>query len=111
MVHRNERYESDRMTRLIYQHFNKTIQGEFTLENFAGAFCVLAAGLVIACFVAVMEIWTFIRKGNTYPPLTHNEPGDQKNIVKADMFIQVDFNTLAACVTYFVEHGSKTIRK
>ena len=56
MAHRNERYDSYRMTCLIYQKFNIVIQGEFTLENFAGAFCVLAAGLVIACFVAVMEI-------------------------------------------------------
>ena len=74
---------------LFFGSISQNTQGEFTLENFAGAFCVLAAGLVIACFVAVMEIWAFIRKGNTYPPLTHNEPGDQKNIVKADMFIQV----------------------
>jgi len=79
-----------------------TIQGEFTLENFAGAFCVLAAGLVIACFVAVMEIWTFIRKGNTYPPLTHNEPGDQKNIVKADMFIQVKTEILGMDQLYLL---------
>ena len=65
---------------------------------------------MIACFVAVMEIWAFIRKGNTYPPLTHNEPGDQKSIVKADMFIQVcsviEFKVL---MRIKLEHGSETV--
>ena len=65
-------------------------KGEFTLENFAGAFCVLAAGLVIASIVAVFEIWSFIRSGNTYPPVSHQlENQDNSNLAKADMFIQV----------------------
>ena len=67
-------------------------KGEFTLENFAGAFCVLAGGLVIASFVAVVEIWTFIKNGNTYPPISHrveNSKVSANNLNKADMFIQV----------------------
>ena len=66
-------------------------KGEFTLENFAGAFCVLAAGLVIASIVAVVEIWTFIKGGNIYPPVSHRVENDTKgstsNLAKADMFI------------------------
>ena len=70
-------------------------KGEFTLENFAGAFCVLAAGLVIASLVAVIEIWSFVKGGNVYPPVSHrveNETkGSSNNLAKADMFIQVIF--------------------
>ena len=68
-------------------------KGEFTLENFAGAFCVLAGGLVVASIVAVVEIWTFIRDGNTYPPSSHmiddSGKANYTNLEKADMFIQV----------------------
>jgi hypothetical protein len=66
-------------------------KGEFTLENFAGAFCVLAAGLVIASIVAVIEIWTFIKKGHSYPPISHRleKESSISNLANADMFIQV----------------------
>nr|XP_039251357.1 glutamate receptor ionotropic, delta-1-like isoform X1 [Styela clava] len=42
---------------------------ELTLENFAGVFYVLAAGLFIACTVAGMEIIFHIKKGKPYPPV------------------------------------------
>lgn len=34
---------------------------ELTLENFAGVFCVLACGLVIASLVAAVEIMQYVK--------------------------------------------------
>jgi len=37
---------------------------ELTLENFAGVFCVLACGLVLACIVTLIELFHYLRKSN-----------------------------------------------
>lgn len=37
------------------------------IHSFAGVFCVLAAGVVISCLIAIVESWWSRRKGSRVP--------------------------------------------
>lgn len=37
------------------------------IKSFAGVFCILAAGIVLSCFIAMLETWWNKRKGSRVP--------------------------------------------
>ncbi|XP_030348526.1 glutamate receptor ionotropic, delta-2 isoform X2 [Strigops habroptila] len=41
--------------------------GALDIKSFAGVFCILAAGIVLSCFIAMLETWWNKRKGSRVP--------------------------------------------
>lgn len=41
--------------------------GALDIKSFAGVFCILAAGIVVSCFIAMLETWWNKRKGSRVP--------------------------------------------
>lgn len=41
--------------------------GALDIKSFAGVFCILAAGVVLSCFIAMLETWWNKRKGSRVP--------------------------------------------
>lgn len=41
--------------------------GALDIKSFAGVFCILAAGIVLSCFIAMLETWWNRRKGSRVP--------------------------------------------
>ncbi|CAH7144533.1 Grid2 [Phodopus roborovskii] len=41
--------------------------GALDIKSLAGVFCILAAGIVLSCLIAVLETWWSRRKGSRVP--------------------------------------------
>uniref|UniRef100_A0A286XZP4 Glutamate ionotropic receptor delta type subunit 2 n=3 Tax=Hystricomorpha TaxID=33550 RepID=A0A286XZP4_CAVPO len=41
--------------------------GALDIKSFAGVFCILAAGIVLSCLIAMLETWWNKRKGSRVP--------------------------------------------
>lgn len=51
--------------------------GALDIKSLAGVFCILAAGIVLSCLIAVLETWWSRRKGSRVPSKEVLELGPQ----------------------------------
>ncbi|MGH0127392.1 UNVERIFIED_CONTAM: hypothetical protein FKN15_011129 [Acipenser sinensis] len=52
----------------LYSLVNTKQKGSaLDIKSFAGVFCILAAGIVLSCFIAMLETWWNKRKGSRVP--------------------------------------------
>ncbi|KAG2465537.1 GRID2 protein, partial [Polypterus senegalus] len=52
----------------LYSPVNTKQKGSaLDIKSFAGVFCILAAGIVLSCFIAMLETWWNKRKGSRVP--------------------------------------------
>lgn len=76
--------------------------GALDIKSLAGVFCILAAGIVLSCLIAVLETWWSRRKGSRVPSKEVLELGPQREFLNSWLYFQGERGNIGNCSFCFL---------